>query len=134
MSKLVMVIDDSATVRKVLEVTLRREGFHVVSYMNGVEAIQALTEQSMSRVPDLIMIDICLPKLDGYDVARLLKARPHLSNTAIIMISRRDGPLDKLKSRLVGARLHLVKPLTTQSVLEAVRSLLGSADMASASN
>jgi twitching motility two-component system response regulator PilG len=74
MSKLVMIIDDSLTVRKIIETSLKREGFESVSYPDGIEAIRALNEKR-HRTPDLVILDIGLPKMDGYEVARHLKTK-----------------------------------------------------------
>src|SRR5689334_13503227 len=109
MSKLVMVIDDSTTVRKIIETCLRREGFTVQGYADGVEAMRALTS-SNARIPDLVLLDINLPKMDGYEVARKFKTKPQFHNTIIVMLSRRDGVIDRLKGRLAGAKEYITKP------------------------
>lgn len=124
MSKFVMVIDDSATVRKIIETCLSREGFQVVGFPDGVEAMKWLT-QPQSRIPDLIILDINLPKMDGYEVARRLKSKPQFNNTIIIMLSRRDGVIDRLKGRLAGAKDYLTKPFKTQDVISVIESYLG---------
>ncbi|WP_126596078.1 response regulator [Dictyobacter aurantiacus] len=124
MSKLVMVIDDSATVRKIVETCLRREGFDVKSFPDGVEAMRWLTEPD-ARIPDLVILDIGLPKMDGYEVARRLKTKPQFSSTVIVMLSRRDGMIDKLKGRLAGAKDYLTKPFKTQDLIAVIESHLG---------
>lgn len=124
MSKLVMVIDDSPTVRKIVETSLRREGFTVEGYADGVEAIKALT-QPQAHIPDLVLLDIGLPKMDGYEVARYLKVKPQFSNTVIIMLSRRDGMIDKLKGKLAGAKDYITKPFKTQDIISITESYLG---------
>ncbi|GAC1369666.1 MAG: twitching motility response regulator PilG [Ktedonobacteraceae bacterium] len=124
MSKLVMVIDDSATVRKIVETCLRREGFEVQGFPDGVEAMRWLSTPQ-SRVPDLVILDIGLPKMDGYEVARRLKTKPQFSNTVIVMLSRRDGVIDKLKGRLAGAKDYLTKPFKTSDVIAVTESYLG---------
>ncbi|GHO93241.1 response regulator [Reticulibacter mediterranei] len=125
MSKLVMVIDDSATVRKIVETCLRREGFEVKSFPDGVEAMRWLTTDPSSRVPNLVLLDIGLPKMDGYEVARRLKTKPQFSNTVIIMLSRRDGVIDKLKGRLAGAKDYITKPFKAQEIVSIIQSYLG---------
>jgi twitching motility two-component system response regulator PilG len=96
MSKLVMVIDDSPTVRKILEVCLRRVQLDVVSYADGIEALRAVTERQIERLPDLVILDIDLPKLNGYEIARYLRTKPQWSRTAIVILSRNDGIIDRL--------------------------------------
>lgn len=118
-----MVIDDSPTVRKILETCLRREGFQVESFHDGVEAIRWLTKPQV-QIPDLVWLDIGLPKMDGYEVAQCLKTRPQFSKTVIVLLTRRDGVLDRLKGRLVGARVYITKPFKTQDIVSVTRSLL----------
>jgi len=124
MSKLVMIIDDSLTVRKIMETSLKREGFASVSYPDGIEALRALSEGL--AVPDLVLLDIGLPKMDGYEVARHLKTKRQFGNTPIVMISQRDGMIDRLKGRLAGAKDYITKPFKTQEVMTIVHSHLNS--------
>jgi twitching motility two-component system response regulator PilG len=124
MSKLVMVIDDSTTVRKIIETCLGRQGFWVLGFPDGVEAMRWLMEPT-SRVPDLVLLDIGLPKMDGYEVARRLKVKPQFSNTVIVMLSRRDGMIDRLKGRLAGAKDYITKPFKTQDIISITESYLG---------
>lgn len=123
MSKLVMVIDDSLTVRKIIETSLRREGINSVSYSDGIEALRALNERR-HPIPDLVILDIGLPKMDGYEVARHLKTKQQFGNTTIIMLSGRDGVIDRLKGRLAGAKDYITKPFRTQEVMSVVHSYL----------
>jgi twitching motility two-component system response regulator PilG len=125
MSKLVMVIDDSPTVRKIVEVSLRREGLEVVSFPDGIEALRAVTSRQMERVPDLVVLDIDLPKMNGYEIARYLRSKPQWSRTVIVILSRHDGVIDRLKARLAGTQAYLTKPFTTQMIVDVVNSNLG---------
>jgi twitching motility two-component system response regulator PilG len=122
--RLVMAIDDSPTVRKIVETCLRREGFEVESFPDGVEAIRWLA-RSDARIPALVILDIHLPKMDGYEVARRFKSDPRLKQTVVVMLSRRDGVIERLKGRLVGAKDYLVKPFKTQDILAVVEMYLG---------
>jgi twitching motility two-component system response regulator PilG len=125
MSKLVMVIDDSPTVRKILEVSLRREGIEVVSYADGIEALRAVTNRQIERLPDLVILDIDLPKMNGYEIARYLRTKPQWSRTVIVILSRHDSVIDRLKARLAGTQAYLTKPFTTQMIVNVVTSSLG---------
>jgi twitching motility two-component system response regulator PilG len=125
MSALVMVIDDSPTIRKILEVTLRREGMEVVSYSDGVEALRAITTRPYDRLPDLLFLDLELPRMNGFEVARHLRSQPQWNRTAIVVLSRRDGIIDRLKARLAGTQAYLTKPCTRQMIIEVVRTSLG---------
>jgi DNA-binding response OmpR family regulator len=120
---LIIAIDDSVTVRKIIETCLTREGFAVQCFPDGIEAMRWFTE-SQRRIPDLVLLDIGLPKIDGYEVARRLKSKPQLNKTILIMISRRDGMIDKLKARLAGAKAYLSKPFKTQDIVAVVKSYL----------
>ncbi|HLI09013.1 MAG TPA: response regulator [Ktedonobacteraceae bacterium] len=124
MGKLVMIIDDSLTVRKIIETSLKREGFESVSYGDGIEAMKALTAPNV-RIPDLVILDIGLPKMNGYEIARRLKTKQQYSNTVIVMLTGRDGMLDRLKGRLAGAKDYITKPFRTQEVMSIVQSHLG---------
>lgn len=125
MSKLVMVIDDSPTVRKIVEVSLRREGLNVVSYPDGIEALRAVTNRQLERLPDLVILDIDLPKMNGYEIARYLRSKQQWNKTAIVILSRHDGMLDRLKARLAGTQAYLTKPFTTQMIVDVVNNSLG---------
>lgn len=122
--KLVLAIDDSLTVRKIVETSLRREGFEVISFADGVEALRWLNGPE-GRSPDLVLLDVNMPGMDGYEVARQLKARLRRRGTAIVMLTRRDGVVDRLKGRLAGAVDHLGKPFQVQQLLRVVASHLG---------
>ena len=119
MSKLVMVIDDSMTVRKILEVALRREGIDVVTYTDGIEALRMIKAQP-HLTPAVVFLDICMPQMDGYTVLRLLRTSPRFDGTLMVMLSQRDGILDRLKSRLAGATVYMTKPFKTQDILSVV--------------
>jgi len=119
-----MVIDDSATVRKITEVCLERAGYEVIGFPDSVEAIRWLTTQQ-AHLPQLVFLDIEMPRLDGYAVVQYLRARPQFSGMVIVMLSARNGILDRLKGRLAGADDYLTKPFTTQTILAIVRVYLG---------
>ena len=125
MSKLVMVIDDSPTVRKILEVSLRREGLEVVSYPDGIEALRAVTERQIERLPDLVILDIDLPKMNGYEIARYLRNKSQWNQVVIVILTRHDGVIDRLKARLAGSQAYLTKPFTTQMIVDVVNTCLG---------
>jgi|SRR5947209_6092092 len=125
MSKLVMIIDDSLTVRKIIETSLKREGFKSVSYADAIEALRAITEHRLQQIPDLIILDIGLPRMDGYEFARRLRTKPQFNNTVIIMLTSRDGVIDRLKGRLAGAKDYIIKPFRTQELISVLHAHLG---------
>jgi twitching motility two-component system response regulator PilG len=121
---LIMVIDDSNTVRKIIETCLSREAFAVKSFPDGIEALRWLAEPD-APIPDLVILDIILPRIDGYEVARRLKSKPQFSQTVIFMLSRRDGMIDRLKGRLAGAQEYFAKPFQTQEIIASVKHFIG---------
>lgn len=123
MNQLVMVIDDSLVIRKIVQTCLRRAGYEVKSFPDGVEALCWLNTTE-ARIPDLVIVDLALPKLDGYQVMQQIKARPALERTRLVILSRRDGVLDKLKGRLAGAHAYLTKPFKTGELLAVVQAHL----------
>jgi twitching motility two-component system response regulator PilG len=124
-AKCVLVIDDSPTVRAVVELALRGEGYKTVSFPDGIAAMQWLSLPE-SFVPDLIFIDIGLPKLDGYQVIQMFKRNSRFARTVLIMLSGRDGTVDRLKGRVAGAQMYLTKPFTVQELCKAAHTCLAS--------
>ena len=120
MSRLIIVIDDSLTIRKILSVCLRRADYEVRCFEDGLQALGWLNT-SEARIPDLAIVDLGLPKLDGYEIIRMLKARPALDHTVLVILSARDGILDRVKGRLAGAHAYLTKPFRTQTILEVIQ-------------
>jgi twitching motility two-component system response regulator PilG len=126
MAQLVMVIDDSLVIRKIVETCLHRAGYDIRSFPDGVEALCWLNTTG-ARIPDLVVVDLGLPRLDGYQVIQQIKARPALARTKLVIISRHDGVLDRIKGRLVGAHAYLTKPFKTDQLLAVIRTSLGEA-------
>ncbi len=122
---MVMVIDDSLVVRTILNTCLRRAGYQVKCFEDGLQALGWLNTTG-ARTPDIILVDLGLPRLDGYEIIRLLKTKPALKDTRLVILSGRDGILDRIKGRLVGAHAYLTKPFRTQTILEVVQMHLGS--------
>jgi DNA-binding response OmpR family regulator len=127
MENTVLVIDDSLTVRKILETSLRRAGFATSSFPDGIQAMQALTEGRVP-IPDVVVLDIGLPKMDGYAVARALKRQGAFKRAIIIMLSGHDGYIDKLRGRLAGANAFVTKPFQPARMLELLCTHLASRD------
>jgi twitching motility two-component system response regulator PilG len=113
---LVMVIDDSPTVRKILETCLAREGYPVVSFADGSTALRWLREPQAQH-PRLIFLDLVLPGMPGLSVARSLKKLPQAQEAILVMLTRRSGLIDHLHGRLAGADVYMTKPFRTQEIL-----------------
>jgi twitching motility two-component system response regulator PilG len=114
----VMVVDDSATIRKILGMTLERAGYSVVAEPDGERAVERLSQM----VPDLILLDITMPKLDGYEVCKRIKKDPRTTHVPVVMLSGKDGFFDKVKGRMVGATEYLTKPFQAPAVLAVIAS------------
>ena len=121
----VCVVDDSETVRKILEVCLHRAGYaDVYSFPDGLAFLRWLMTPE-AHIPALVIVDLNLPQMDGYSLIRRLKAKPAFAQTIFIILTGRDGMLDKLKGRLSGAHVYLTKPFRTQDILATICTALG---------
>jgi len=119
-----MIIDDSNTVRKIVEVALRREGYQVVSFPDGTLALRWLQSEH-SHIPALLFLDISLPKLSGYQIARHLKKQTRFAHVPILMLTRHNGVVDRLRARLSGASSFVTKPFTTETLLKLTQQYVG---------
>lgn len=119
----IVVVDDSLTVRKILEISLDRAGFTVSSFPDGMQLLQALTQQQLP-VPDAVILDVGLPRMDGYALARTLRHHQAFQAVPIILLSGHTGTLDKLRGRLAGATAYVTKPFQPAQVLEVLRAHL----------
>ncbi len=113
----VMVIDDSKTIRRTAETLLRKEGCEVVTATDGFEALAKISDQQ----PQIIFVDIMMPRLDGYQTCALIKNNQMFRNTPVIMLSSKDGLFDKARGRIVGSEQYLTKPFTREELLGAIR-------------
>ena len=114
----VMVIDDSKTIRRTAETLLKREGCEVVTATDGFEALAKIADQQ----PQIIFVDIMMPRLDGYQTCALIKGNQLFKATPVIMLSSKDGLFDKARGRIVGSEQYLTKPFTREELLGAIRT------------
>ena len=114
----VMVIDDSKTIRRTAETLLTREGCEVVTAMDGFEALSKIADHD----PQIIFVDIMMPRLDGYQTCALIKNNQVFRNTPVIMLSSKDGLFDKARGRIVGSEQYVTKPFTREELLDAIRT------------
>ena len=112
----VMVIDDSKTIRKSAESLLTKEGCEVFTANDGFEALAKIAEHR----PNLIFIDIMMPRLDGYQTCALIKNSRLFKSTPVIMLSSKDSVFDKARGRIVGSEQYLTKPFTRDDLLGAI--------------
>ena len=113
----VMVIDDSKTIRRTAETLLKKEGCEVVTAGDGFEALSKIADQR----PDIIFVDIMMPRLDGYQTCTLIKNNKAFKQTPVIMLSSKDGLFDRARGRIVGSDQYLTKPFTKDELLSAIR-------------
>ena len=113
----VMVVDDSKTIRRTAETLLKKEGCEVITATDGFEALAMIADQR----PEIIFIDIMMPRLDGYQTCALIKHNQDFRGTPVIMLSSKDGLFDRARGRIVGSEEYLTKPFTRDELLGAIR-------------
>jgi twitching motility two-component system response regulator PilG len=112
----VMVIDDSNTIRRSAEIILVQAGCKVILAEDGFDALAKITDHQ----PEVILVDIMMPRLDGYQTCALIKRNARFANTPVIMLSSRDGLFDRARGRMVGSDEYLTKPFTKEVLLRTV--------------
>ena len=112
----VMVIDDSKTIRRTAETLLKKAGCEVITAVDGFEALAKIADHR----PDIIFVDIMMPRLDGYQTCALIKNNQNYKKTPVIMLSSKDGLFDKARGRIVGSEQYLTKPFTKDELLGAI--------------
>jgi twitching motility two-component system response regulator PilG len=115
----VMVIDDSKTIRRTAESLLKKEGCEVLTATDGFEALAVIADSH----PQVIFVDIMMPRLDGYQTCALIKNNSEFKDTPVIMLSSKDGLFDRARGRIVGSEQYLTKPFTKDELLAAIRKV-----------
>jgi two-component system alkaline phosphatase synthesis response regulator PhoP len=118
----VLVVDDEAYILNILDFSLDSEGFRVITAANGEEALRKATDER----PDLVILDVMMPKIDGFEVCRALKAKKETQSIPIILLTAKDREADRQKGDEVGADLYMTKPFSPARLIAAVQELLGS--------
>lgn len=113
----VMIIDDSKTIRRTAETLLKKEGCDVITATDGFEALSKITDHR----PDIIFIDIMMPRLDGYQTCALIKRNKSYKDTPVILLTSKDGLFDRARGRIVGSDQYLTKPFTREELLGAIK-------------
>ena len=112
----VLVIDDSKTIRRTAETLLAREGCEVYTAVDGFDALSKIADHQ----PDIVFVDIMMPRLDGYQTCALIKKNSRFHAMPVVMLSSKDGLFDRARGRMVGSDQYLTKPFTKESLLKAV--------------
>ena len=116
----VLVIDDSKTIRRSAENLLTKEGCDVITATDGFDALAKIAD---SR-PEIIFVDIMMPRLDGYQTCALIKNNSEFKATPVVMLSSKDGLFDKAKGRIVGSDRYITKPFSKEELLGTIRTLV----------
>jgi len=115
----VLVVDDSAVIRELIAVNLELEGFLVVAASDGEAALRAVREFE----PNVITLDVMMPRLDGIETARRLRSDPETEHVPIVMVTGRSSPADLERGRDVGVEAYLMKPFEPSELVEVIRRL-----------
>ncbi len=125
MSQEILIVDDETNIVLSLEFLMKQAGFQVRTAQDGEQAIQALEE----RVPDLVLLDVMMPRKDGYEVCQEIRRREAWSHLPVVMLTAKGRDVEREKGLAMGADDYITKPFSTQEVVETVQSILaGGAD------
>lgn len=113
----VMIIDDSKTIRRTAETLLKKAGCQVVTATDGFDALAKIAESE----PDIIFVDIMMPRLDGYQTCALIKNNSAFKQIPVIMLSSKDGLFDRARGRIAGSDYYLSKPFSRDELFDAIR-------------
>jgi len=121
----VMVIDDSKTIRRTAETLLKNAGCDVVTAIDGFDALAKIADTR----PNIIFVDIMMPRLDGYQTCALIKNNNVFRTTPVVMLSSKDGLFDKAKGRVVGSDQYITKPFSKEELLGAIKTHIPSFEL-----
>lgn len=116
----VLVIDDSKTIRRSAENLLTKEGYDVITATDGFDALAKIADAR----PEIIFVDIMMPRLDGYQTCALIKNNSEFKGTPVVMLSSKDGLFDKAKGRIVGSDQYITKPFSRDELLGTIKTLV----------
>lgn len=119
-NKTILIVDDSASVRKLIELTLRREGYLLVTASSGVAALAALAETE----PDLVLLDLMLVAIDGFQLCAVIRNHPRLKSVPIVILTGRESEADREAGRRAGVNAYLTKPFRPDDLATIVRDQL----------
>ena len=116
MSKRILIVDDEPRYLRLLEANLRTEGYEVVTAQDGLQALEAFSAQPI----DLILMDVMMPRLDGYQTCALIKSHQQFKKIPVVMLTSKDTLFDRARGKLVGSDQYLIKPFNKKNLVEAV--------------
>ena len=112
----ILIAEDSPTIRKVISITLSQKGYETIEAGDGLEALSRLNESK----PDLILLDIILPKMDGYQILSIIRENPEFKTIPVIMLTSKDGIINKVKGKVAGSSAYLTKPFDPTQLVETI--------------
>lgn len=121
MAKRILIVDDEPNIVTSLEFLMKREGFEVESVADGDAALNAVA----ARVPDLVLLDIMLPRVNGFEVCEKLRADPRARGVKIILLTAKGRDTEVTRGLALGADLYVTKPFSTRELVSQVKHLLG---------
>ena len=121
MTKKILIVDDEPNIVISLEFLMRREGFEVTVARDGEEALSAIAQED----PDLVLLDVMMPKINGFEVCEQVRANPERANMRIIMLTAKGREAEISKGLSMGADGYITKPFSTRDLVEQVKNLLG---------
>ena len=121
MTRDILIVDDAPNIVLSLEFLMKKEGFSVRVAIDGEEALQAMKEQ----VPDLVFLDVMMPKRDGYEVCQTIRSHEEWNKTRIIMLTAKGRDVEREKGLAMGADDYVTKPFATRELVDKVRKILG---------
>jgi twitching motility two-component system response regulator PilG len=114
----VVVIDDSKVIRRTAETLLKKAGCSVITATDGFESLSKVMEHQ----PNIIFVDIMMPRLDGYQTCALIKNNPNFKKIPVVMLSSKDGLFERARGRIVGAEHYMTKPFTREELLNTIKA------------
>jgi twitching motility two-component system response regulator PilG len=120
----ILVVDDSPTIRKLVDIILKKRGFRVISASNGLEALARIND----GLPSMIFLDITMPRMDGYQLCKIIKANRETRDIPVVMLTSKDGLIDKVRGRMAGSTGYITKPFGPDTLLQAVEKYSNSKD------
>jgi len=120
MKRRILIADDEENIVITLEFLMKREGFEVLTATDGVQAIEVIR----AEVPDLVLLDVMMPRKSGFEVCREIRADPSLNSVCILMLTAKGRETDAAKGLAIGADAYMTKPFSTKELVERIRSLL----------
>ena len=116
----ILIIEDEKDIKEIIEYNLNKEGYKTITASSGEEGLKVLTK----TIPDLIILDLMLPGIDGFEVCQIVRLNPEWQSTKIIFLTARGRELDLAKGLALGADAYITKPFSNSEVVASVRELL----------